>query len=178
MRAMGVMCLGAAVLAVAACDRGGETGEGTSAAGGTSTSAPANAGPAAGGGTTLEAVKSMMAKRRAGKWQMSMGSGAGTTPPQEICITEEQNREQPAWDPMQAGAGCPDFRSRRQGDAIVMTANCPTGQGAGSVQMESRIIGDFQSSYRIESTIRQNPAPAAGPAEMRTFLDMKYLGPC
>ena len=99
-------------------------------------------------------------------------------PPQEICITEEQNQQEQTWDPKSAGAGCPDFRARRQGDAIVLTANCPSEQAGTTVQMQSRITGDFQTAYRIESTMRQTPAPPSGPAEVSTFLDMKYLGPC
>ena len=177
MRAFGVMCVGAAVLALAACGQGegGDGGEGATAAGDSSTAASANANVAAGGGTTVEAVQSMMAKRRAGKWRMSMGMGETMTPPTEICITEEQNREQAAWDPKQSGAGCPDFRARRQGDAILMNANCPDGQG-GSVQMETKLIGDFETRYRVESLMRR--VGGAQPGEVRTVLDMQYLGPC
>ena len=178
MRATGVMCVGAAVLALGACGQGNEGGEGAKAAGDSSSAASANA-PAAGGGTTIEAVTSMMEARKAGKWQMSMGmAGMPQGAAQEICITEEQNQQEQTWDPKQAGAGCPDFRARRDGGAIVMTANCPSETGAGSMQIESRITGDFQSAYRIETTMRQTPAPQAGPAEIKTFLDMKYLGPC
>ncbi|HEX8568339.1 MAG TPA: DUF3617 family protein [Caulobacteraceae bacterium] len=181
MRAIGKMCVGAAVLALAACGQGNEGGEGATAAGDSSTAASANAGAgaAAGGGTTIEAVTSMMEARKAGKWQMSMGmAGMPQGAPQEICITEEQNQQEQTWDPKQAGAGCPDFRARRDGGAIVMTANCPSDTGAGSMQIESRITGDFQSAYRIETAMRQTPAPQGGPAEIRTFLDMKYLGAC
>lgn len=181
MRAIGVMCVGAAALALAACGQGDDGADSAGAAAESSTPAAANA-PAAGGqvreARTAEAVSAMIPKRRAGKWRMQMGlGGQASMPPQEICMTEEQVQNEPTWDPGQAGAGCPDFRARRQGDTIVMTANCPNGQG-GSVQMESRLTGDFQNRYRIESVMRQNPAPAGQPAEIRTFLDMTYVGPC
>ena len=174
MRAMGVMLAGA-MLALAAC---GEQGGGESAAGGGDAAGTAPAARSGGGGAvTVEQIKEMGAKRKAGKWRMSMGmTGAPSMPPQEICITPEQNAEQQTWDPNQAGGGCPGFQVTRQGDAIVTKATCPS--EGGSTYMESKITGNFETAYRVETLIRQTPAPAAGPAEVRNFLDMQYLGPC
>ena len=179
MRALGVICAGAAVLALAGCGQGENGGgEGATAAGENSSGASANAGGVR-EARTAEAVTAMIAKRRPGKWRMSMGLGdTASTPPTEICLTQEQIDNEPAFDPKQSGAACPDFRARRQGDTIVMTATCPDDQG-GSTYLESKLIGDFQTRYRVESLIRRT-AGANGPpgGEMRTFLDMTYVGPC
>ena len=174
MRVMSVMLAGA-MLALAACgDQGG--GEGAAAGGEAAGAAPAAR--SGGGAVTVEQIKEMGAKRKAGKWRMSMGmAGAPAMPPQEICITPEQLAEQQAWDPNQAGGGCPDFKVRRQGEAFVTTATCPS-EGGGSTYMEQRITGDFESAYRVDMLIRQTPAPAGQPGEVRNFLDMQYLGPC
>ena len=164
----------AAVLALAACgDKGEEAGQS-----GAEQSAAGAAAPAAtrgGGGTSAADLTALAAKRRPGKWRMSMGSGANATPPTEICMTAEQIAEQPAFDPKQAGANCPDYRAQRQGDAILMTATCADANG--SVRMETKLIGDFETRYRMESLMKMQPA-SGPPAEVRTFLDMQYLGPC
>ena len=56
-------------------------------------------------------------------------------------------------------------------------ATCPNPAG-GSTYLETRMTGNFETAYRIESVIRQTPTPAGQPAEVRNVLDMQYLGPC
>jgi hypothetical protein len=170
------------MLALAACgEQGG--GEGAASGGEAAGAAPAaksgsGGGLGGGGAMTVEQIKEMGSKRKPGKWRMSLGmAGVPSMPPQEICITPEQLAEQEAWDPKQAGGGCPGFQVIRQGDAIVTKATCPSEAG-GSTYLESKITGNFETAYRVETLIRQTPAPAGQPGEVRNFLDMQYLGPC
>ena len=167
----------AAVLALAACgDKGEQAGESAAGSGESSTASAAAPAGAGSGGASAAELTALSAKRRPGKWRMSMGSGANATPPTEICMTAEQIAEQAPFDPNQSGAACPGYSARRQGDTILMSATCPDGQG-GSMRFETKLIGDFETRYRVESLIRTQPA-SGQPADIRTFLDMQYVGPC
>jgi hypothetical protein len=174
MRVLRVMCVGAAVLALGACDRNGE-GDGADAAG--DSSSPAANAPARrpAEATTAEAAKAMVPKVKPGKWMISTTlPGGATAPAYAACITEEKANEG-VWDPKQNGAGCQEFRARREGDAVVMRGVCTSPEG--KMTMESRLSGDFQTSYTVETSMKQEPAPPGG-GEIRMTMKATYAGPC
>ena len=174
MRAISVLLAGAA-LALAAC---GDKGDGDkSAAAADSGAGAAGSAPSGGGGeaTTADAAKAMVPRVRPGKWMIATTlPGGQAAPAYEACITEEK-ADEGVWDPKQNGAGCQEFRARKQGDAVVMNAVCTSAEG--KMTMNTRITGDFQTVYAVETVMKQEPAPPGG-GEVRIGMRATYAGPC
>lgn len=170
MRVVGVM-LTAAVVGLAGC--GGEDKAEAPAAGASGGDAAATvAAPAGGGGeevTSVAAATSMVPKMKPGQWRLVSRTNDQTMPEITQCVTAES----PTWDANQAGGTCADFRARKQGDAVVMTANCEA--PGGGMSMETRLTGDFQTRYTIDTTIRQPGNPAA--PLTRISMTGTYVGP-
>jgi hypothetical protein len=71
---------------------------------------------------------------------------------------------------------CTEQTIDRVGNTIVSHAAC-TRQG-GKIVVDSRMTGDFNSRYTVESTTVMDPAPAPSMGEMKMTIVAERLGDC
>lgn len=157
----------AAVLALAACNSGGDASSSTVA------QAPAATAPTASSDATASAGGVSMPRQRVGLWRMAMTVAPGVPPiSQEVCVTEQMAADAAAMTRPGAtsGADCDAPQIRREGDATVSTITCRMNGRATTTHM--RVTGDMQSRYHMEMT-----SDGSGPgATMQA--DATYVGPC
>lgn len=132
--------------------------------------APAGVGESSGPEVrTVAEANALVPNRKLGEWRMTSATNGQQMPEYKECATEKNQ----AWDANLNGGTCGDFHARRQGDAVVMTAVCEAPMG--DTTMETRITGDLQSSYAVDTTI-SNPSNSAAPLT-KVKVTGTYVGP-
>jgi hypothetical protein len=140
-------------------------------------------GEAAKGETVAQAPKPAVtdigsAGPRPGKWKMTTTHGVAGAPQTvsvEVCVPKTTFKEMQALQ-QKAGMSCGEQTMDRVGNAIVSHAAC-THQG-GRIIVDSRMTGDFNARYTMESTTVMDPAPTPSMREMKMTIIAERLGDC
>lgn len=150
-------------LTFAACSPAANKAEGDAAA--------SAAGGSAGAAAALEGPKP-------GLWRVTTAMegvpGGVSVPPQEVCI-KEAKLEAPS-SAQQAGADCTSTPFKREGGAMVSTAQC----NMPNMKTEStiKVSGDFNSRYTTEVTTKMDPAPTPQMAQTKMTMTAERIGDC
>ena len=163
------MMAGAALLALAACDRGAPEGEaGTEAAAGDSAAAPAA------GGDAVAAAPRI----RAGLWQVTTAiEGVGAAPTTRMCVDEQVQEEMSVFG--QSDPRCRQTRLERRADgSTAFASECDMGS-AGRTTLEGSASGDFQTRYETRATVTTTGAELAQMNQAMTMTSVAvWQGPC
>jgi len=160
-RARGWIAAGAAVLAIAACQKKTET-------------AATNAAPAA---SEAGSPAPPALKRKAGLWEMKMAS-AGVTQATQVCV-DPATDEKLGITGQHAGSNpCKQQSLTPAPGGWAVTSVCDLGE-AGTMTSHATITGDVNSHYRVEveATTTGASAPQMNGAHKST-MEATWKGPC
>ncbi len=98
-----------------------------------------------------EAAGVLVPQRKAGQWQMRLQANGMVGPTIDVCIDRksDQSMMDSALSIITGLCPVPDWS--REGDAIVIVANCQVEAGR-AVQSRAELSGDFQSDYTFSLT--------------------------
>ena len=153
--------LGAAALALAACDRGGDA------------PATAEGGSTAGGGSAVRGGASE--NIRPGLWRTVQRTPGEAPKTEEQCVTPEEAKLDAA-DFSEMPEGCTQSTGQ-EGGAFVFRASCPTGPGMPPSQMEMRIRTQGETRYSGSMSVSMD-VPQQGRQTFTTEMEGTWIGPC
>lgn len=168
MRAL-VISMGAVALTVAACSQGS----------GDAKKADAASGEASGGAVAAAAVAGQGPKP--GLWRATMtaeGLPPGAAPTFDICTTERKF-EPPKNGPQQMpeNVRCTDVNYQPiAGGGFEGSATCQLPNNM-TMEQHTKVSGDYDSRYVMETTVKMTPAPA-GMGEQHTTMTFERVGDC
>ena len=117
--------------------------------------------------------------RKAGLWEITMTvAGLNMTQTVKQCIdaaTDAKMLEMGKESQAQPGMKCTSGGPRKDGAGYVAESSC-SGNGT-KMTTRSVFTGDFQSTYRSESTTKFTP-PVSGFSEQKMTMDAHWKGPC
>jgi hypothetical protein len=116
----------------------------------------------------------------AGKWRVTVTAMGQTLPPSEQCFTQQVSLAEAEKLQQQAGVTCSEQSYRREGEAWIGHSVC-TMDNAGSpmtMTTETRVTGDFSSSYTMDITSRIDPPPMPNMAEQKMTMAAERIGDC
>jgi hypothetical protein len=118
--------------------------------------------------------------RKAGLWEMRMSGVAGPGGGMVVqhCIdaaTDKAMQEFGASQPKMNRKACQEEMRNEAGKLLVHRTVCK--EGTDTVTSNIVVSGDFDSSYRVQSTTTYDPPRKAG-KEIDVVVDAKWLGAC
>ena len=117
-----------------------------------------------------------MPKRKAGMWEMKMENpmmhGISVTTLQ--CIDEKTDAEMQKSAMKQKDYECSKQSFKKTSNGFEAESVCKSDK----MTVTSKIVasGDFQSAYKMDMTSRMDPTPQGMPAEMKSTINVRYLG--
>ena len=164
------MAAGAAVLALAACQKKTETAA-TSTAGAPAT--PAAEAPAAPAGRPGPAAL----KRKAGLWEMKMAS-AGVAQATQVCVDPATDEKLGVTGQRAGASRCKEQTLTPTPGGYQVTSVCDLGE-AGTMTTRAAVSGDVNSHYKvdIEATTSGAAAPQMNGVHTST-MEATWKGPC
>ncbi len=118
-----------------------------------------------------------MPVRKPGLWEMQMSSsmvGGGVTMLQ--CIDDKTDAQMQKQALQSNGGNNCTVSSKRLGADWEYLAVCK--QEGMTVRSSTRVSGDFQSAYQMDTTTRMEPPPVPGMAEVKTLVKLRHMGAC
>ena len=118
-----------------------------------------------------------MPVRKSGLWEMQMSSsmvGGGITMLQ--CIDDKTDAQMQKQALQANGSGNCTVSSKRVAADWEYLSVCK--QEGMTVRSSTRVSGDFQSAYQMDSTTRMEPPPMPGMTEVKTLIKLRHMGAC
>jgi hypothetical protein len=113
-----------------------------------------------------------MAGPIAGKWRMTISASGVSLPPQDKCFDHQISFAEAQGQQQAAGMTCSEHAITPTADGLMDHSIC-TKDGV-TVTTDTKMTGDFNSAYTLESSTTMTGAPA--PA--MTIIKMERLGDC
>ena len=127
--------------------------------------------------TTLPAYGVDFPKRKSGLWQITTRTTSGNIPPHTVQLCIDRKTDNAV---QQAAVGatkehCSRNDLGRQGDQLIADTVCKFGDITATTH--SVFTGDFDASYRVETSSKYEP-PMAGVSEGSAIIEARWLSPC
>jgi len=153
----------ASVLALTACNRGGDQ-----AASGGDKPARTNA---------VTTAAAAMTQRREGLWEMTIASSAGPGMEMtgQMCLDKERAAKFDV-QPTDQNQDCTASKLRPTAEGWAFSSSCKMGEGR--VISEGTVKGDLSRTYTVEAKSRMEPAIPNMPEAMDTKITARWLGAC
>lgn len=111
------------------------------------------------GAISAEAAGVLVPQRKAGQWEMQLQANGKSGPSIDVCIDRASDQAMMDSSLSIITALCPVPHWSREGDAIVIVADCQVSPGR-SVNSRAELRGDFQSDYTF--SLKTKRAGASG----------------
>jgi hypothetical protein len=119
----------------------------------------------------------------AGKWKVTITSSGMTLPPQEVCYAKQVSLEEAQQMQQQAGITCSENTFTPVAGGMTGHSVCKMAANAAmketTITTDTRVSGDFNTAYTMETSSTMDPAPAGlPPGPSQTSIKMERLGDC
>jgi hypothetical protein len=116
---------------------------------------------------------------RPGLWQMSMTSAFGPTISLngQICLDAQTEDAAFQTGPMTQSKNCTPPRFAPAPDSGLALDTVCKSDGR-TITVHAVLSGDFQNAYAMDVSSRVSPAPTGMPAELKTHIASRWIGPC
>ena len=118
-----------------------------------------------------EAAGVLLPQRKAGQWQMQLQANGMAGPNIDVCIDRKSDESMMDSALSIITALCPVPDWSREGDAIVIVANCQVEPGR-AVQSRAELKGDFQSDYAFSINTKAGDEPGTGISLLHRYVWM------
>lgn len=117
-------------------------------------------------------------KRKEGLWEIrAVGLQATGMPATQFCVGDRTDQPDHSLDRIAATKGSCKFGTfKRAGEAWVAESICKEGKRV--VTSRSIASGDFESFYRIDTSVNYEPPLGGIKREDKDALEGRYVGPC
>ncbi|WP_165488688.1 MULTISPECIES: DUF3617 domain-containing protein [Dyella] len=124
-------------------------------------------------------VPANLPKRKAGLWEMQMGSAGGKPQMVKVCLDEASDRAMYEMGAKIGGSVCSKFSLSVNGNVVVADGVCSLPGPQGNIVMtshsETRFTGD--TAYQTQGTVKLDP-PVNGNGEMSVSNGGHWVGQC
>ncbi|GAA5166689.1 DUF3617 domain-containing protein [Viridibacterium curvum] len=131
---------------------------------------------------SLAATAQDMPKRKPGLWEMKMESAQMPIPGGMTMLqcsdpaTDAELQSKSMQQGQQPNMKCEPAVVKKLPNGYDATVVCRNERG--TTTMHSIAVGDFNSSYQVDMTMRMDPPPKNGTGEMKSQVKVRYLGAC
>ena len=118
-------------------------------------------------------------KRKSGLWEVKRTTVRTEGKPRivQMCIDEASDNAIRQLAEGMRNETCKANKVRREGDQLIVDAECKLGQTRTMAMTHAVITGKFDSAYKIESKSTYDP-PMRGKTEGSAVLEARWLGAC